>query len=200
MPNHEIHEHQILTQLESRQGITQRALSKELGIALGLTNLLIRRLVNKGWVRITRVKPSRIQYLITPAGVMAKARLTRAYVRESVRFYRETRNRIRQEFTGLCADLERTDAAGIVFYGAGEVAEIAYVCLQDTTLQLVAVIDPVRSKPFFSAAVCRPADLLGDTVGGRRFERLVVMPVENEDEVRAILTERGVSPDRVFWL
>ena len=40
-----------------------------MGIALGLTNLIIRRLVHKGWVRIIRIKPNRVRYLLTPAGM-----------------------------------------------------------------------------------------------------------------------------------
>jgi hypothetical protein len=40
-----------------------------MGIALGLTNLLVRRLVHKGWVRIIRIKLNRVRYLLTPAGI-----------------------------------------------------------------------------------------------------------------------------------
>jgi DNA-binding MarR family transcriptional regulator len=48
---------------------SQRSLSRDMGIALGLTNLIIRRLVHKGWVRIIRIKPNRVRYLLTPAGI-----------------------------------------------------------------------------------------------------------------------------------
>jgi DNA-binding MarR family transcriptional regulator len=202
VPNHELHEHRILTQLESGQPITQRRLAQELGIALGLTNLLVRRLVQKGWVRVSHVKASRIRYLITPAGIAAKARLTRAYVRQSIRYYRETRDRMREELARLSGELPAGNgAAQIVFYGAGEAAEIAYVCLQETTLELVAVVDPTSSRPlFFNMRVCGPADLDGDTVAGRSFVRVVVMPVENEEDVRTVLADRGVRPESVFWL
>jgi DNA-binding MarR family transcriptional regulator len=199
--NHELHEHRILDHLQTGERVTQRKLSRELGIALGLTNLLVRRLVTKGWVRITRISRSRILYLITPAGIAAKARLTRAYVRESVRFYRETRNRIQAQFENLSAVLPGNEnPTPIVFYGAGDVAEIAYVCLQDTQLELVALVDPTCMKPFFNTPVFRPTDLRGATVCGRPFTLLIVMPLENEDEVREVLERHEVSMDTVFWL
>jgi DNA-binding MarR family transcriptional regulator len=199
--NHDVQEQRILAHLERGQTVTQRALSQDLGIALGLTNLLIARLVKKGWVRVSRVQRSRIRYLITPAGIAAKTRLVRAYVRDSVRFYRETRDRIREELSHVTVGIEGNgDRIPIAFYGAGEIAEIAYVCLQDTPLELTAMVDPERSTPFFTAPVYRPAELNGNSVAGRPFHRLIVMAVDNEDEVRAILSERGVPPDAVFWV
>jgi DNA-binding MarR family transcriptional regulator len=51
-PAHEHHSRRILDAFESDHGVSQRSLAKELGIALGLTNLLVKRLVRKGWVRV----------------------------------------------------------------------------------------------------------------------------------------------------
>lgn len=200
--NHDIHEHRILRQLESGQRVTQRTLSRELGIALGLTNLLVRKLVTRGWISATRLKRNRIRYLITPAGLAAKAGLARAHVRDSIRLYRETRDRIRDEFIELRSSTEDHDgrAIPVAFYGAGEVAEIAYVCLQDTSFELVALVDPTSTKSFFNVPFCRPVDLTGAKVCDRTFAKLIVMPIDDEDEVRSILQRRNVPPERVFWL
>lgn len=202
--NHEIHEHRILDHLESGERVTQRALSRELGIALGLTNLLIRRLVSKGWVRMSRVSRSRILYLITPIGIAEKTRMSRAYFESSVKFYREARDRIRQQFATLSSE-ERSDAdpAGskrIVFYGAHEVAEIGYICLAETDLQLVGVVDAARTKPFFGLSVCSPEELDGLTLDGQPFDRLVVMSFGDTEGVRAEMLRLKVPLDRVFWL
>ena len=52
MPSHEQHTRSILTKIEVGKEVSQRSLAKELGIALGLTNSLIRKLVKKGWVKV----------------------------------------------------------------------------------------------------------------------------------------------------
>jgi DNA-binding MarR family transcriptional regulator len=201
----EEHERRILAQLEANRPVTQRSLSSDLGIALGLTNLLMRRLVKKGWVRITHVSPRRIRYLVTPAGIAAKARLTRQYFLSSVNFYRDCREHISGRFILLSAELEALDgdpaaADQIVFYGAGEVAEVAYVCLQETRLQLLGVVDESSGRRFFDHLVHPPEGLAGLTLAGRPFSMLVVMPSDDESQVRRILALRDVPEERVFWL
>lgn len=203
MANHELHEHRILDHLENGHRVTQRALSRELGIALGLTNLLIRRLVSKGWVRMSRVSRSRILYLITPVGVAEKTRLSRAYFASSLKFYREARDRIRQQFTTLSSEWPAQFGRGpkrIIFYGANEVAEIGYICLAETDLQLVGVVDAARTKPFFGLDVRSPDHLVGLTLDGEPFDRLVVMSLDNTEELRAEMIRLGVPLNCVFWL
>ena len=68
-PTHEHHSRRILDAFESDQGVSQRSLARQLGIALGPTNLLIKCLVRKGWVRVVHIKPNRVRYLVTPAGI-----------------------------------------------------------------------------------------------------------------------------------
>ena len=52
---------ELLTEISEDQGVTQRALAKKLGIALGLTNLYIKRLARKGYIKIVNVKRSRLK-------------------------------------------------------------------------------------------------------------------------------------------
>jgi DNA-binding MarR family transcriptional regulator len=201
---HEHHSRRILDAVESDQGVSQRSLARELGIALGLTNLLVKRLVRKGCVRVIQIKPNRVRYLITPAGIAEKSRMSRAYFEASVQFYRETRDSIRQQFSVLSTGWPNDGTPGlpkrIVFYGAGEVAEIGYICLVETDLQLVGVVDVPRTKPFFGFSVRSPEHLNGLALGGQAFDRLVVMSFGNSDALRAEVLALRVPLDRVFWL
>lgn len=204
MTSHEQHTHRILTELETGNGVSQRSLSRNLGIALGLTNLLIRRLVRKGWIRMVHIRPNRVSYLLTPAGIAEKARMTRAYFNNSVRFYAEARDRIRQQFTNLSAAWpfngeDGADEKRVVFFGAGEVAEIGYVCLQDTDLRLVAVVDD-EVKKFFDVPVYERRQLKPGEVGGQPYGCLVVMSFADVEKIRKRLEKRGLPPERVFWI
>jgi DNA-binding MarR family transcriptional regulator len=190
----------LLLEIEAGHAVSQRHLAQRLGIALGLTNLLLRRIVAKGWVKAVHIRPNRVRYLLTPAGITAKARLTREYLEGTLKFYTEVRERVRERFGELSAEL---DALGgpkrIVFFGAGEIAEIGYVSLQETDLQLVAVVDSVRTKPFFGLPVHPPDRLHPVALDGSAFDRLVVMSFET-DGIADTLERRGVSTDRVFWI
>lgn len=203
--NHERHERQILDLIEDVRPVTQRKLASNLGIALGLTNLLLRRLVKKGWLRARRVSPRRIRYFITPEGALAKARLTRAYFLESLKFYRESRDRMRERLAVASGEIVAANGhgaatRGVVFYGFGPDAEVAYVCLQETPLELLGVVDPVAVGRFFHLYVSAPSALAGQTLGGQPFARLIVMPLQDQDAVRAQLAAQGVPESSAFWL
>lgn len=190
----------ILVEIEADDRVSQRHLSQRLGMALGLTNLLVRRIVAKGWVKATHIHPNRVRYLLTPAGIAAKARLTREYLESSLTFYAEARERIRERFAELSAELGGdAPSKRIVFLGAGEIAEIGYVSLQETDLELVGVIDGTRLKPFFGVPVQQPDRLTGLSLAGQSFDRLVVMSFEKR-RTRAALDTLGVPPERVFWI
>lgn len=88
----------------------------------------------------------------------------------------------------------------MVFYGAGEVAEVAFVCLREAGLELVGVADDGVPTPFFDARTHRPDALEAGTLAGRRFVGVIVMPPQDEAVVRARLAARGVPPAAVFWL
>lgn len=202
---HHDYSRRILDEVEATRGVTQRLLARRLGIALGLTNLLIKRLIRKGWVRVIHVKSNRVMYLITPAGIAEKARMTRAYLAQTTRFYAEARDRIRDRFAVLSTEWPAGNggprAKPIAFFGAGEVAEIGYVCLQETDLSLVAVVDDTRVTPFFGLPV-RPSSALanGWDRDDVRFERLVVMSFDEVSGIRERLDRAGVSPQHVFWI
>ena len=204
MPSHDHHTRRILTQIEAGRKVSQRSVSKELGIALGLTNSLIRRLVKKGCVKVVNVKPNRVRYLITPAGIAEKARLTRSYLDNTVRLYTETRDRIRERLTTLsneCSDVPGLNGGKrIVFCGAGDVAEIGYICLQGTDLHLVGVVDDWRTEPFFGMPVNSPDCVRDSWLNGKPFDRLVVMSFRQADRIRARLESVGFPVDKVFWI
>ena len=196
---HGRHMRGILLEIEADDAVSQRHLSARLGIALGLTNLLLRRIVAKGWVKVVHIRPNRVRYLLTPAGLAAKARLTREYLQGTMQFYAEARERVRERFGELSAELDaRGSLKRIVFYGAGEIAEIGYVSLQETDLTLVGVVDGTRTKPFFGLPVHTPERLKSEALDGA-FDRLVIMCFE-ADGVRANLERLGIAPDVAFWI
>lgn len=200
---HDDYVRHILTEVASGEAVTQRSLAKQMGIAVGLTNLLLKRVVRKGWVRMIHVKPSRFMYFLTQAGMAEKARMSRDYVAHSVRYYAEMRDRIVENFSVLSAEWP-VDAGSrskrVVFFGAGEVAEIGYVCLQSADLTLVGVVDETRTSPFFGMPVHRLEDLSGAKVGDVAFERLVVMALDNPAAIRRAIDLAAVPAEAVFWL
>ncbi len=128
---------QILTELSSHDSLTQRDLSSRLGIALGLVNSYIKNLAAKGYITVKSIPPRRYAYFLTPKGFAEKTRLTYHLLQDYTRIYREAR----ANFKRLFAQLQDEGVKRVVFAGADEVAEIAFLTLQETGLELCRIVD-----------------------------------------------------------
>jgi len=127
----------VLAAVERDSAVTQRTLSRQLGIALGLTNAYLRRCVRKGLVKIRQVPANRYLYYLTPEGFAEKSRLTAEYFAVSFDFFR----RARRDCAEVLGDCERQGWRGVALCGAGELAEITILSAAETALQIVCVID-----------------------------------------------------------
>ena len=87
----------LLEEIERSPHVTQRSLSRKLTIGLGMTNLLIRRLVTKGYVRATQAGWRSWAYSVTPQGMTRRVRLVRSYVRRVLGNYRSIRESLAHE-------------------------------------------------------------------------------------------------------
>lgn len=194
--------HVILRAIASGAPVTQRSLSGDLGVALGLTNLLIRRLVAKGYVKMGGVGTRHVRYLMTASGWEALAQETRDSLENTVHLYTETREQIRTSLDRIaerCA-LDERGRKPVVFYGAGDVAEIAYVSLQRTDLTLVGVVDDKKSGQFFGMDIQRPSALSAARLNGEPYGHVVVTSIRHAEKIRARLGMLDVPADRVSSL
>lgn len=196
--------HQILQEIASGNPISQRALAGNLGIALGMTNLLVRRLVRKGLVRVSRVRPNRLAYFLTPSGIAETARLSRDQFHNSVRLYASARDRVRASFEALSRQWpharQEHERKRVIFLGTGEVAEIAYVCLQETDLELAGVVDFQGRERFFGVPIHRAAALPSEVVAHMRSGSSVVVAFSDGEPVQRLLAEAKLPREQVFWI
>ncbi len=71
---------EVLSAVERNSKITQRSLSRELGIALGLANAYLKRCARKGLIKVQQAPLNRYAYYLTPEGFTEKSRLTAEYL------------------------------------------------------------------------------------------------------------------------
>ena len=180
----------LLQELTETPQVTQRELSKRIGIALGLTNLMLRRLIKKGYIKISGTKRSRIRYLITPTGILEKSRLTYEFVQYSLELYGRIRQSLRKQLEVLVQEGNRR----IVLYGTGELAEIAFLTIREMGLEVVGVVaEPPSPARFLEYTVGAPAEI---PAGG--YDRLVVVSLSGGQEEVKRLTALGVPPERII--
>jgi DNA-binding MarR family transcriptional regulator len=117
----------ILEQIEQNPDITQADLAGRLGVAVGSVNWYLKRLVNKGHIKVRQMQRRRLRYLITPKGVAEKVRLTYEYMHFSLQVYRE----VRAEAQRLLDEVQAAGYNEVHIDGSGDVAEICRLtCLE----------------------------------------------------------------------
>ena len=97
MPNHQS-KYQLLKRLEQDSNLTQRQLSKELGISLGKVNYCLQSLIEIGFIKVNNFKNSnhKIQYsyLLTPKGVAEKTKLTIMFLKAKTEEYKALKKEV----------------------------------------------------------------------------------------------------------
>ena len=181
----------LLEAVEQDSRVTQRGLAHKLGIALGLTNIYLKRLVRKGYIKCVNVQSNRISYLITPRGIAEKARLTYEFMDYSLHLYGEVRQHLR-EVLQECAAAHRR----VAIYGRGEAAELAYLSLKEFGLDPVAIFDGASGREFFLGMPVRPISEHRE-VG---FDLMIIASLERSSDHVAALVRDGIPADKLFPL
>jgi DNA-binding MarR family transcriptional regulator len=174
----------ILNELSSNDSMTQREMSKSLGIALGLVNSYIKNLIAKGYVTVKSIPRKRYLYFLTPEGFAEKTRLTYHLLQDYTRIYREARSGLKVLFHDLRSDGVRR----VVFAGADEVAELAYITLQETDLELSGVVDAEASGKKFFGRDIKPIIAIKDM----SYDCIVVTSYLKSEEIYQELLRNGM--------
>ena len=179
----------FLSEITGEEPLSQRELSRRLGIAVGLVNSYLKNLVAKGYVRVKNFPSNRYAYLLTPQGLAEKSRL--AY--QHLSYFTSLYTVARQDYLDLFRRLEAAGVQEVAFCGVDEVAEVAYLSLQETVLRLVAVMDDTRSGDVFFGV---PVVSLAEGVSLVRVQ-LVISSLKRRDEIRKTLETIGIPSARI---
>jgi DNA-binding MarR family transcriptional regulator len=181
----------LLNELDRDGGATQRTLAIKLGVALGLTNLYLKRLARKGYIKITTIPRNRIRYLLTPQGIMEKSRLTHLHMQSSLSNYRDMRTRL----TEMMSTFDGSHSQKVVIYGTTELAELAYLSLREMNIDCVGFIDGSSRGSFLSCPVCSPEGIIG-----WEFDRVLITDLEHAAVCEERLVQSGVPREKVLRL
>ena len=136
-PSESMRDLQFLEELEKTPNLSQRELSNKFGIALGVTNACIRRMVRRGWIKLRKVPPRRIGYYLTPKGFAEKSKLTLTFLSYNIHHYARLKAKIAEKFL----EMRSQGVNRVIFYGVSDEMEVAYVTLQGTDMELIAIVD-----------------------------------------------------------
>jgi predicted transcriptional regulator len=87
------HEYSLLNEIAQDSLVTQANLSSRLGIAVGSVNWYIKRLIHRGWIKVSHLDRTRLKYDLTSDGMAVFTQRALNYARDSLKVYSDFRNK-----------------------------------------------------------------------------------------------------------
>lgn len=162
----------IYSSQKRSRSVTQRDLAEAAGLSLGMTNALLKRFSDKGWVLLKRLNARNIQYALTPDGVNEIAHRTYRYFRRTAK----SAGLYRDMIEAFVMAKKRAGATRLVLAGVSDLDFLIEYACERHGLLFVKAADPAK------------ADRLGTVAG------TVVVYAEGEVAPQRDL-QRGEFPD-----
>lgn len=114
------HEYALLNEIAQDSMVTQANLSNHLGIAVGSVNWYIKRLIHRGWVKVSHLDRTRLKYDLTSEGMKVFTQRALSYARDSLKVYSQFREKARV----IVLDLIQNDVKQVYLNGDDEIMDI----------------------------------------------------------------------------
>jgi len=180
----------LLSEVHHQPEVSQRELAQKVGIALGMTNILLHNLAQKGYLRINKAGWRRVLYTLTPDGILHKVQLTMSYVHRFMDHYHKVRQTLREEL-----ELQSLNAESrVAIYGVGEFAELVYLGLKELEIEEVDVFckDGLAGGKFLGMPVQEFS-----TFDPGEYDRIVIASISGADQQIRSLLASGIPPEKL---
>ena len=173
-----------LLEIKKNPSTTQRSLSRNLNISLGLTNAIIKNLIHRGLIKAKKDTGRKLLYIITPQGMANVSRLMYSRFQETLHYYHYTKDLLTAYLMKLYQQGEET----INIYGTGQLAEITYYAGISTPLKLNAIItDDLSKKIFLGNEILSLSDFIekySKALSEKSQKELVIIATVNPDKLQ----------------
>ena len=113
-------EYALLNEIAQDSMVTQANLSHRLGMAVGSVNWYIKRLITRGWVKVSHLNRTRLKYDLTPEGMAVFTQRALLYAGDSLKVY----GNLRQKAKNLVLELKQKNIRQVYLDGQDEMSDI----------------------------------------------------------------------------
>ncbi len=121
------YEFRIIDEIGKDLNTTQRKISRQIGLSLGMTNIIMKRLIAKGYVKVKGLNRRNVQYILTPRGFAEKVKKTHRYLLRSI----ETLKKVKEKIQDTVLEYYEKGERNFTILGKGELADIVEISLRD---------------------------------------------------------------------
>lgn len=124
---------EVLQQIQDNEYITQRDLAQVTGMSLGTINILLKKMITTGLIKIEKLNPQKIKYILTPEGMAEKAAKTYQYI---VKSYNNI-SKMQKAIISIIEEQKDKGIKAIYFFGDDdEVYKIIQLVLNQTSIKI----------------------------------------------------------------
>jgi hypothetical protein len=193
LQSNDLHELELLKQVEATPQLSNRVAASKLGVSVKLAHELLKGMVSRGLLHVRKANARRWEYFLTPRGIREKARLTLEFIEFSMVFYREARRRS----ASVCRALSESSVETVGLLGAGDLAEIVYLGIQEWGLVLTEVYDAEPGREPFMGVPVQPYGALADS----KADAIVVSVYDKQHPMADDYVPEGVQVmDNMHWV
>mgnify|MGYP001283295841 FL=1 len=124
----------LFEQISKTANHSQRSLSKNMNVALGLANSTLKKFLKKGLLKLSQAPLRRYSYYITPKGFVEKTKLVSDFIVSSLGFYKEAKS----EYEKL---LLSSNKKKIIFVGVSDLTDIAVLVSKIHNIKISFIYD-----------------------------------------------------------
>ena len=125
-------EYDLLNEIAQNSMVTQANLSDRLDIAVGSVNWYIKRLITRGWVKVSHLDRTRLKYDLTPSGMKVFTQRAMLYARDSLKVYGDYRKKAKE----LVTELNQAGIQQVYLNGEDEMIDILRLTCLEAGLHL----------------------------------------------------------------
>jgi len=156
--------------------LSQRKISNSLGLSLGLVNMFLKKLVNKGLLKIKKTGNAQsIHYILTPKGFNERLHYNLYYLKKNIHYYSGAKQALLQKLE----ELSSKKINDVFIFGTDDWSEIIYLALQNFEFNIRGFIDDTGISLKFNKRVYTINELSDFDVS----HSVILVNIEKKDEL-----------------
>lgn len=185
----------ILNLIANEKKITQRMISKAASISASMVNSYLESYANEGLIDIIYSSSRNVDYKITKKGEEQRKLLNIKYLESALDFY----NQAKTECFNFFKQIIDKGYKNILFYGAGEVAELMLYVINNSIeceLNVLAVIDDDQSK--IGNKIASYNIIRFDNVNDYNYDGILISSYSNNEVIKNKLIQNQIEEEKIL--
>lgn len=185
----------ILDLIEKDANITQREISKTIGVAVSMINSYLDSYEKKGLIKRKKHSTKTVEYFVTKKGSERRKVLNISYLNNSLKIYKSAKENI----AIFINQINDKGFKKILLYGAGEVSEILLQSIltdKDIPIEVVGVIDDDNKKQ--GQALLGTSIMSLDSIENINHDGILIASYTNKNQIMTNLLNQNYDINKII--